>query len=51
VAGFEAIFHGRFWVITEECRSYLDAAGKLIAEARVIFDSVHGTQSLTRPPG
>ena len=33
-----------------ECRAYLDAARKLIADARIIAATVHGAASLTPPP-
>ena len=33
-----------------ECRAYLDAAHKLIADARIIAATVHGAASLTPPP-
>jgi len=34
----------------DECRAYLDEAGKLITEARAIAAAVHGTVALTPPP-
>jgi len=34
----------------DECKAYLDAARKLIADARIIAATVHGAVSLTPPP-
>jgi len=36
--------------LVAECRAYLDAAHKLIADARIIAATVHGAASLTPPP-